>query len=104
MTKDEKARRLAAQLMGRARSPRKAAAVRVNGRLGGRPRSPLFPFRQWRRNIHGRLPAGYTLADADRARASLQDALCCGLSCFELAVRSVPSWVRVAAVRQADLL
>jgi hypothetical protein len=34
---DDSARREAARMMGRARTDRKAEAVRKNGRLGGRP-------------------------------------------------------------------
>jgi hypothetical protein len=35
-----KARSEAARLLGQARSPKKAAAVRENGKLGGRPKAP----------------------------------------------------------------
>jgi len=41
MENDEQARKArseAARLLGQARTPRKAAAVRENGKLGGRPR------------------------------------------------------------------
>ena len=35
---DKQARIEAARIMGRAKSEKKAAAVRINGKLGGRPR------------------------------------------------------------------
>jgi hypothetical protein len=44
MDEDQQARREAARLMGRAKTERKAAASRVNGLKGSRPRLPLESY------------------------------------------------------------